>query len=413
MRKLIEQLRLQIGRFIEQRDDFIMLAACSDDDAGITLQMLRDLEHASATDVFMLMADKFIQPQAFVSVAIERLREQHTLACDALAEKGAPPLPALPDRLSDESRPAELRLREAIGFARALVTRAGGQHLVWAMFPQRIEDRHQYLQFIRSFVPWGGVQPWMAGIRLLFRDEIGTSEFAPDLASAPRVRLMQVDMSPSAIQTSTEEDAADEELSEEERMQAVLALALLDYAHNRTEDAIARYNQLLAYYQRTENQAMQAFVINAFGDIYHRNGDLEQARHWYECAVPPAATAKDPLILSTIARNLGDVSYKSGLYSEAEQYFDGVDKLSTVTLDVPTKVRALEWRGLSQEQQGKCESAIASWEAAALLSRNMNLPVLLAENLEHLKRLNNKLDSNDKTVSVESERKTIQVSENH
>lgn len=409
MRRLLEKVRKDVSRFIAQRDDLLMVASCFDSDAGIVLQILRDLEQASATDVFLLFGDNFVQTNPFVSVTVERLREQHRIACEGLAEKGREPLPPLPSSLSDESQPPHLRLQQAICFARSLLPREGGHRLVWAMFPQQIADRREYLRLVASYVPWEGVKPWMAGIRLVFRDEADTAEYAPGLPGAPRVRLMNVDLGPAAMEASTREDVEDDELPEEERMQALLSLALLDYAHNRPNEAIAKYNHLLGYYQRIENQAMQAFVINAFGDVFHRQGDLDKAQHWYECAVPPAAAAKDPLILATLTRNLGDVSYKLGQYASAEQYYDGVDKLSAVTLDPGSKIRALEWRGLSQEEQGKHNEAIESWEGAALLSRKMDLPMLLRENLEHLKLAYRRLGQSDKAASVEAELKSAQL----
>jgi tetratricopeptide (TPR) repeat protein len=411
MRKLFEKVRKDISRFIAQRDDLLMVASCSDSDAGIVLQTLRDIEQASATDIFLLFGDNFVQANPFVSLTVERLREQHRIACEGLAEKGHEPLPPLPSSLFDESQPPHRRLRQAICFARSLVPREGRHRLVWATFPQQISDRREYLRLVARFVPWEGIKPWMAGIRLLFRDETDTAQYAPGLPGAPRVRLMGVDLGPAAMEASIREDVEDEELPEEERMQALLSLAILDYARNRTNDAMAKYNHLLAYYQRTENQAMQAFVVNSFGDIFHRQGDLDKAQHWYECAVPPAAAAKDPLILATLTRNLGDVSYKLGQYANAEQYYDGVDKLSAVTLDPGSKIRALEWRGLSQERQGKQNEAIESWEDAALLSRKMQLPELLRENLEHLKRAYGRVGWSDKAASAEAELRSVEVRE--
>jgi tetratricopeptide (TPR) repeat protein len=374
MRKLFAKLQSDLNQFVEQRDDLLMIASCADNDSGIVLQLLRDIEQSNASDVFVLLSDNFVQANPFVSVAVERLREQHTLACEALAEKGREPLPPLPADLTDESAPPHLRLQKAISFARSLLPPTGGHRLVWAMFPQQIANRGEYLQFVDAFTPREGIQPWMSGVRLLFRDEAGVRGFAPALVRAPRVRVLDVDLGPAAMEASTKEDAEDAELSEPDRMQALLSLALLDYAHSRTEAALTKYNVLLAYYQRIENLLMQAFVMNAFGDLYQRLSDLPLAQRWYECAVEPASKAKDPLMLSTISKNLGDVSYKMGAYGAAEEYFDGVDQVSKVTLDAGSKVRALEWRGLSQEKQGKYESAIASWESAALLSRTMNFP---------------------------------------
>jgi tetratricopeptide (TPR) repeat protein len=411
MRKLFADLREQINRFIVQRDDFLMIASCSDNDSGIVLQILRDIEHSNASDVFILLSDSFVQTRPFVSVAIERLREQHSLACEALREKGLDPLAPFPEDLSDESELPHLRLRKAIVFARSLLPSTGGHKLVWAMFPQRIVERTEYLRFVDTFVPRDGVQPWMRGVRLIFRAEPGLDEDAPELVKSPKIRVFAVDLGTSVIEARTQEDAEDPELPEADRMQALLSLALLDYAHNRTDAAVAKYSVLLGYYQRTGNHLMEAFMMNAFGDLFHRLSDFEQAQRWYECSVAPASEAKDPFLLATIARNLGDVSYKLAAYGPAEEYYDGVDKLSRVTLDAAGKIRALEWRGLSQEKQGKQASAIESWEAAAHLSRKMNLTAFLKENLDHLRETCAALGLTEKLSSVEAELSTLELQE--
>jgi tetratricopeptide (TPR) repeat protein len=409
MRKLFEKLRKDLSEFVAQRDDFVAIASCSGNDTVFVLQTLRDLEQASSTDIFLLLSDDFKQSGAFVSVAAERLREEHRMVCEALAEKGKEPLPPIPADIFEASRPPHVRLRQAISFARSLLPPDGGHRLIWAMVPQKIADRREYLNLVESFAPSDGIQPWMAGVRLIFRDECDTAGYAPKLAGAARVRVLNIDLGPAAIEASTREDAEDPELTEEERMQALLSVALLDSAHGRNGEAIGKYNQLLAYYQRTENLLMQAFVMNAFGDVFHRGGDLEQAQHWYECAVTPAATVKNPLMLATISKNLGDVSYKTGEYKQAEEYYDGVDKLSAVTLDPGSKIRALEWRGLSQEQQGKHDCAVQSWEAAAVLSRKMEIPPLLKENLDLLVRGYNRLGFADKSSSVQAELKSLEM----
>jgi hypothetical protein len=412
MRKLFEKLRKDIFGFIEERHDLLMIFSCTDNDAPLGLQVLRDTEQATATDVFLLFSDNFVRADPFVSVTAERLREQHQLACEALAEKGRAPLPPLPSTLFDESQPPQVRLWQTICFARSLVPREGGHRLVWAMFPQQISDRSEYLRLVASLVPWEGIKPWMAGVRLVFRDEAGAAEYAPGLAGAPRVRLMNVDLGPTAMEASTREDVEDEELPDEDRMQALLSVALLDSAHNRTEEALSRFNILLGYYQKNENQVMQALVMSAFGDISQRHGDLANALHWYECAATPAVAAKDPLLLAAVARNLGDVSYKLHKYSDAEQYYDGVDKLASHTADPGTKIRALEWRGLSQEKQGKSKNAIESWEAAAGLSRQFEMSPLLKENLGHLTRPYKQLGIFEKLKAAETELNSLASEEN-
>jgi tetratricopeptide (TPR) repeat protein len=132
---------------------------------------------------------------------------------------------------------------------------------------------------------------------------------------------------------------------------------------------------------------MQAFVINAFGDLCWAAGDEVKARHWYECAVLPASEAKDALVLAAVTKNLGELAFAQQRYAEAEEYFIGLDQLAAHLLQPETKVSALEWRGLSLERMGRDREAADAWESAVLLCRNIGLPELLRINLEHLERI--------------------------
>jgi tetratricopeptide (TPR) repeat protein len=403
MRALLDRLRKDFANFVEQRDDFILISSCADNDVAVGLKILRDLEQASSSDVFMLFSDSFIQPGPFVSVAVERLREDHRLVSAALVEEGREPLPDFPALLGDGARPPAQRLMEAMTFARSLLPRKGGHRLVWAMFPLEIKDRREYLRFVSELVPWSALKPWMSGLRLIFRDLPATGQVAPRLAGGPRVRLGSFDFGPEAAAAGFEQDAQNAELPEDQRMQSLLMSAGLDYAHNRTESAVEKYKLLLGYYQKTENSLMQAFVLNAFGEMALRAEDSETAQFWFECALVPAEKAKEAVLLTTLGRNLGDIAFRQSRYAEAEQYYDNVDKLASHMLDPETKIRALESLGLSQEKRGAFDKAVGSWEAAAHLSRKIDLPEFLRKNLEHLARVYRRFGMTDRLPQLEAE----------
>jgi hypothetical protein len=334
-----------------------------------------------------MFGDDFIEPGPYVSVAIERLAEQHGIACDFAIEQGLAPLPPMPDALFDDTVLPGRRLFDAVVWATTLMPRRGGNRLVWIMCPAQIADREQYHRLVRVFLPDQGVEPWMAGLRLVFRDEPGAEQEAPDIAQSPRVRLLEVDFGPESIERGLDEDAQNEELPDEQRMHALLSLAILDSGHGRLSEAATRFEVLLGYYQQTHNLAMQAFVINAFGDLCRTAGDLAKAQHWYECAAAPATEAKDAVVLASITRNLGELAFEQQRFAEAEEYFDGLDQLAAHMLQPETKASALEWRGLSLEQLGREQEAAEVWESAALLCRNIGLPELLRINLGHLERV--------------------------
>jgi tetratricopeptide (TPR) repeat protein len=409
MRRLFEKARRDLEAFIEQRDDLLMLVACSPHDLGFVLQTLRDIEQSSGTDVFQLFSDNFVQAGPFVDVTVERLRQEHQTACQALAEEGRQPLPPLPAALLDPRRPPADRLAEAIDFARALVPPGRGHRLVWAMCPLEVADWGAYLKLVSALVPFDGVRPWMRGVRLVFRYRADAGPLAPGLAEGPRVRVTPVSLGAEDMEGALRDEAANEEAPVAERMQALLSLAVFDYAYSRAADAVAKFNHLLGYYQHTGNTMMQAFVINGLGDVARRQGDVDGARHWYECAVTPAAEGGDPVVLSSVVRNLGEVAYQRRQYAEAEQYFDHLHQLTAVTLDADGKARALEWRGLSQEKQGALDRAAESWETAAEFCRKNWAPGL-RPNLEHLARAYHQRRG-DRLAAVQTELKALTMGE--
>src|SRR5262249_8255166 len=157
-----------------------------------------------------------------------------------------------------------------------------------AMFPMKIVDRQPYLQLVSSLVPWQGVSPWMSGVRLIFRADLNFAQVAPELAEAPRVRLRRADFSAGAIAGEIEKQAEDETLPMEQRIQALLSLAYMDHAENRAREAEEKFNVVLGYGQQTNNLLLQAIAIHGLGDVSLRREDLDQAQHWYECALIPA-----------------------------------------------------------------------------------------------------------------------------
>src|SRR4051812_34393161 len=121
MRHLVEQLRAEFERFIEQRDALWLLAESSDGDAPLVLKLFADLEQANQTDIFMLFAPEFHTPAQYAAAIVAQLAEQHEQLNRALAEQGSPLLPALPASLQDDRMAPADRLREALCAARALV----------------------------------------------------------------------------------------------------------------------------------------------------------------------------------------------------------------------------------------------------------------------------------------------------
>jgi len=405
MRDLFENLGRDYAGFLEQRNDLIHLTACSDNDTALALKVLSDLDRSNATDLFLLFAGEFRDSASYVKASLVQFREQHRLATEARERAGEPSLPPWPEAAFSDRRLPHERLHSAINFARSLLPPAGGHRLIWAMFPTRIERNPEYLALISSCAPRTRIEPWMRGVRLIFRVEAGFSVASSPLADAGRTRLTRCDFGPAAMQASLRRSAEDERLPEAERMVSLLQLALIDSAHKRYDEANARFRVLLDYYRRIDQPVMLAVVMNGIGETARRRGNTAEATEWFNRALTPASQAEQPAVLAPVVQNLAGIAYEQKRYDDAEAYFDALVILKNAMLDEEGKVEALEWRGLTQEKRKRYDRAVRSWEEAALLIHAFKLEHRLKPIEQHLRRAYQALRMNDRLKALEGERR--------
>jgi tetratricopeptide (TPR) repeat protein len=407
-----EKLQSDLEEFIEQREKLMLVISCKSAETMYILKILSVIETSGSPDLFLLFSDDFVMPGPYASVMIERLKIQHQEGCKALEKEGKEQWAPLPVAVSDESRSPVERMKEAMLFVRSkLIPPKGGHRLMWGIFPMNIKGRDEYLKMITQLLPRDGIEPWMRGLRIIVRDDADSPLITPYRKNSERVQIYNPDLSPDAIMDDVEEKVKDPDTSDEEWAQSLLLLACTDYAKQQYKNAIQKYQQLLRYYQDTNNIMMQAFVINSMGDVFYRMDNLEEAQKWYECAIIPASDAKMPNLLLTIARNLGHVAYKLKQYDQAEEYFDGANKLAGELRDAEAKTEALEWIGLSQEQQRKFDRAVENWQAAVELSRSLEMEAPLKRNLEHLDDIYKSQHLKDQRHQVEAELDEIEQKE--
>ena len=399
MQHLFEKIQRQLQAFVDQRDDVLAVASCTDEDTAFLLQLLRGIEQASEDDVLILLGDPFEDAESWADTCVSRLQEELEIANGWLEEQQQEPLPGLPDEVTDRQLPASERLFEAMMHLRALVPREGGRRLIWVMAPFSIKDRAAFLELLAPFVPGPQIEPWMRqGIRVIVRDQ------PLSRIKAPRTRLMPLDLGPEALEAAMEQDIMNESLPAEERMQALMMTAMQDYAHGRKGDALEKNELLLGHYQGTEDLPMQALVLNNIGDIHRKDGDLDQARAYYESAVPPASSGESPVLFHTVVKNLADVVYEQGEFPMAEECYTNADQLAGALCDAEAKARDLEGQGLCREQQGSLEQATESWEGAVQLCHAMGeMDYFLKIHLRHLARVYEQLRESKKLAEVKQQ----------
>ena len=322
MRKLFNQLIGTFREFLEQRDDLLLLVPCEDSDVALVLKALRDLDRESASDLFLLFADEFEGPSAFIRNLSDRLREEHQLTNEAVGPE-VEKLPPLPDGLFDLKRRPFERLEAGFGYAQSLVDVRHGQHFLWGMAPGTIDDSYAYFELLALLTPSPDIRPWMRGARVVARVPADFQLDRSPLARSKRVRVRPFSIPLTAMEDELAAAAGDPTVPLGDQMQAEVQLAYLDYAHGRFEQAVGRFLKALAFFQWAEIPVMEGLVISGLGDIARRQNNLKAAQHWYSCAVVPAAKDGNPILMSTIVQNLAAIAFQEKRFVEAEERYRG------------------------------------------------------------------------------------------
>src|SRR6058998_1270202 len=134
MRKIFEQLLGTLRQFLKQRDHLLLLVPCGDSDVALLLKALRDLDWESDADVFLLFAEDFQAPDAFLNNIAQRMQEEHALTNEAVGPD-VPKLPPLPAVFLDQNNPPLVRLEAGLHYAHSLIDLRQGQHFLWGMGP--------------------------------------------------------------------------------------------------------------------------------------------------------------------------------------------------------------------------------------------------------------------------------------
>ncbi len=120
----------------------MLVAAAADLQIGYIIKTLKDIEDAGSPDVFLVFPHQFESPDKFAAVVTERVELSYKAAQEEL--KTREDLPGAQRALTifrDLRVAADLRIKEAIRFARSLLPGGGGQRIVFGLMPLEIRDR--------------------------------------------------------------------------------------------------------------------------------------------------------------------------------------------------------------------------------------------------------------------------------
>jgi tetratricopeptide (TPR) repeat protein/class 3 adenylate cyclase len=82
------------------------------------------------------------------------------------------------------------------------------------------------------------------------------------------------------------------------------------------------YDQAMPLFQAVNDPLGQANVLKQLGDIAFYEGDNQQARNYYDQAMPLFQAVNDPLGQANVLEQLGDIAFREGDNQQARNYYD-------------------------------------------------------------------------------------------
>jgi tetratricopeptide (TPR) repeat protein len=335
--------------------------------------MFESLDQAEGAHVFGMFPQAVTADAAgYCAAVIEALRTQLDVVDKVRVAEGNPAWPALPPECFDPRSPPSRRLRAAIAHAASLVPGGHEHHMVFCLLPQTIGKPEAYAQAISALLPAPQTpnfrpEPAWPRVRLILRDQGAQPQVIEALRrlKAPDVLVYEPDLSPDALMDATVRDVADPNLPEAQRMQMLVELASLDYAHGRLEDAVAKYGVLYDYYRKNNVPSMQAFILQGTGDVLRKLGRLPMARERYGQGLTMALETKTLPLITTLAYSAGDVSLELGRFEDAEAHLDIARQIAAGLRNRPVEADALEKLGIARLALKRPGDAIVAWRDAA------------------------------------------------
>jgi len=389
MQKLLEQISQRFQSFINQRDDLALIVRSMETDSVPLLKILEGLEEASASDLYWIFTDNFLNQESYANDVISSFATKHELIRLSMEKEGMNPWQPIPQQILSEKTPPAQRLRNLAAFSRELLPVPNGGMVIWGFYPLEIADHTAYALLMEEILQHKFPFPWCHHLRFIIRDDSETLSMEKQLSTLPRIQWYKPDLSMDAINRSMEEDIADETLPLDARLNTLMVMAGMDYAYGYFPQALEKYELLLQYYAPMGNLTMAALSLNGMGMVYEKLGELRKANESYEAAIVPASQGDHPpiTVLLNIILNLANIRRNEKRWEDAEAYFDMAQQLSTANRDASLKIRSLEDRGICQQKQGKYKEACASWDDGLVMAAQLQDVQLCRDLLGRLKQL--------------------------
>jgi hypothetical protein len=386
MRKILENITERIRSFVAQSDQVALAVGCDAASAIPMTKIIESLDDESDSEFYWVFKRDYEAPVQYASAIVSDFSAKHEAIRLLMGKEGMEPWPAIPEGVLSEETAPELRLRWLMAFSRRLLPAPDDSSVVWVFFPFNIANPPAFAALMGAVMKHELPFPWCHHIRVILHDDLTDGEFKRVVEQLPRWQWYGPDLSVEAMERSLAEEVADEKLSLDERMSALIVLAGMDYSYKRYAGALEKYHLLFRYHAGICNLPMAAVALNGIGEVYWKLGNIRQAAECFETALIPASAGKHPPIpvLLNVTLNLANLCLEQRRWSEAEGYYDATQNLAVLARNGQVKIQSLENKGCSQLMQGKHREAIETWEQGVTIAENLSEEALRRSLLNRL-----------------------------
>jgi hypothetical protein len=402
MRNLLEPTVAYLQQFLEQHDKLALVFRSPASDALAILKVIEGLEDPNPSDFFWVFNDPFVDATSYASSLVKGFASKHGLVQVLQEKEEMERWPDMPEAVLSENAPPTSRLRELAAFSRELLPVPLGGNNVWVFYPLHIADHAGYAAFVQGVLEHEFPNPWCHHLRFIAREDPEAPLLSKALTTYNSVDFFEPDLSTKAVERSFESDVENDSLPIEARLNSLMVLAATDMAHGRFERSLERYSLILKYYAGVGNHTMAAIALNGMGEVYDRMEDHDRANQAFQAALIPASHGENPpwQVFQNVSLNLANLRMKQGNFAQSGEYWDIVQKLSTLTRNADMKIRALDQLGYCLYRTQKVEEAERTWRDGATLAIKLENKDLGATLLERRRALYSELGLKAKEQEV-------------
>lgn len=364
MLKAMQRLNARLAAFLEQREAVVLRIRCGAAEAPVVLRAIQGVDEGSGSDLFWVFPEDFVEPISYAEAVVQSFVRAHEELRDLQKKEGLAVASPVPDDALVATRPPVARLRTLMMFSRSLLPVKDGGFAAWALFPLEVQNPVAWSIFNTQLMEHEWPFPWCHHLRVYLRES--PAIVPPVGVPPPRSEECSVDLGPDVIAQGFVEDADDESLPLQTRMNAVLILGGLDQSHRRFDAAIKKYDLVLRYAMAADVPVLACAALNQMAETWKMQGDRVRALGCCNAALvagsAQAITAGPALLNASVTA--GHLATDSALWPEAETYFTGACALAEVQSDPRTRLQCLAHKGFAQYQQGRVDDAVSTWQAA-------------------------------------------------